>query len=225
MQRFVLITAGGSGTRMHSDLPKQFHEIAGLPVLMHTFRAFMDFDPDLAYVLVLPETHWDYWKELCLEHDFRQPHHLANSGPTRFHSVKSGLRLVPDEALVAIHDGVRPLVSAKVIEQVFYSAGKFGNAVPAVKVSDSLRLIDHALSQPLPREKVRKVQTPQCFRASLIKKAYNRNYSEEFTDEATLLEADGHRIYLVEGNPENIKITTKSDLKIAEALLRREQAD
>ncbi|MEE4177450.1 MAG: 2-C-methyl-D-erythritol 4-phosphate cytidylyltransferase [Bacteroides sp.] len=219
MQRYVLITAGGSGTRMQSDLPKQFLEIAGMPVLMQTFRAFFDFDPTLAFVLVLPENLWNFWEELCQKHNFRQPHQLAISGPTRFHSVKSGLRLVPDDALVAIHDGVRPLVSARVIEQVFYSAERFGNAIPVVKISDSLRLIDHALSQPLQREMVRRVQTPQCFRAGLIKKAYNRNYSEDFTDDATLLEADGHRLFLVEGDPENIKITTPADLKIAEALL------
>lgn len=218
----MLITAGGSGTRMQSGLPKQFLEIAGLPVLMHTFRAFTEADPGFEFVLVLPETHWDYWKELCEKHGFGQPHQLASSGPTRFHSVKSGLRFIPDDTLVAIHDGVRPLVSAKVIEQVFYYAAKFGNAVPAVPVNDSLRLVDHALSKPLQREQVRRVQTPQCFRTSLIKKAYNRNYDEAFTDDASLLEADGHRIYLVEGNPENIKITTPADLKMAEALLRKD---
>lgn len=222
MRRFVLITAGGSGTRMQSGLPKQFLEIAGLPVLMHTFRAFTEADPGFEYVLVLPETHWDNWKGLCEKHGFGQPHQLASSGPTRFHSVKSGLRFIPDDTLVAIHDGVRPLVSAKVIEQVFYYAAKFGNAVPAVPVNDSLRLVDHALSKPLQREQVRRVQTPQCFRTSLIKKAYNRNYDEAFTDDASLLEADGHRIYLVEGNPENIKITTPADLKMAEALLRKD---
>ncbi|MDX9940596.1 MAG: 2-C-methyl-D-erythritol 4-phosphate cytidylyltransferase [Bacteroidales bacterium] len=219
MQRYVLITAGGSGTRMQSGLPKQFIEIAGLPVLMHTFKAFMEAEADFHYVLVLPESHRDYWKGLCEKHVFRQPHQLALSGPTRFHSVKSGLRLVPDDALVAIHDGVRPLVSALVIEQVFHSAERFGNGIPVVAVSDSLRIVDHALSQALPREQVRRVQTPQCFRAELIKKAYNRNYSEVFTDEATLLEADGHRIFLVEGNPENIKITRPADLKMAEAML------
>ena len=222
MQRFVLITAGGSGTRMKSGLPKQFLEIAGLPVLMHTFRAFMDADPGFEYVLVLHESQWDYWKGLCGKHHFRQAHKLASSGPTRFHSVKSGLRFIPDEALVAIHDGVRPLVSVSVIREAFQAAERFGNAIPVVPVNDSLRIIDHALSQPLPREQVRRVQTPQCFRAGLIKKAYQRNYSEAFTDDASLLEADGQRIYLVDGNPENIKITTPSDLKMAEALLQKD---
>jgi len=219
MRRFVLITAGGSGKRMKTELPKQFLEIAGKPVLMHTFEAFLRFDPALEFVLVLPENTFDYWKESCLKHHFRQPHQLATSGPTRFHSVKSGLRLVPDNALVAIHDGVRPLVSAEVIERVFHLAEKLGNAVPTVEVIESLRLTDHALSKPLSREKVRMIQTPQCFRADLIKKAYNRNYDEAFTDEATLFEADGHRINLTEGNRENIKITTPADLKIAAALL------
>lgn len=219
MRRFVLITAGGSGKRMKTDLPKQFIEIAGKPVLMHTFEAFLRFDPALEFVLVLPESTFDYWKESCLKHRFRQSHQLASSGPTRFHSVKSGLRLVPDDALVAIHDGVRPLVSVEVIERVFLLAEKMGNGVPGITVHESLRLIDHALSKPLSREKVRMIQTPQCFRADLIKKAYNRNYNEAYTDEATLFEADGHRINLTEGNRENIKITTPADLKIAAALL------
>ncbi len=219
MRRFVLITAGGSGQRMKTDLPKQFLEIAGKPLLMHTFEVFLRFDQALEFVLVLPENTFDFWKESCLKHNFRQPHQLAPSGPTRFHSVKSGLRLVPNDALVAIHDGVRPLVSVEVIERVFHLAQKMGNAVPSVAVNESLRLTDHALSKPLSRDKVRMIQTPQCFRADLIKKAYNRNYDETFTDEATLFEADGHRIHLTEGNRENIKITTPADLKIAAALI------
>jgi 2-C-methyl-D-erythritol 4-phosphate cytidylyltransferase len=219
MKRFVLITAGGSGTRMKSDLPKQFLEVAGKPVLMHTFEAFLSYDETLEFVLVLPENTFDYWKGQCLKHNFRHPHHLAVNGPTRFHSVKSGLKHIPDEALVAIHDGVRPLVSRQTIERVFHFAEKFGNAVPVIAVNESMRITDHALSQPLPREKVRIVQTPQCFRADLIKKAYNRNYNEAFSDDATLLETDGHRIYLVDGNPENIKITAPTDLKIAAALI------
>jgi len=221
MRRFVLITAGGSGTRMKSELPKQFLEIAGKPLLIHTFQAFLRFDPALEFVLVLPENQIHYWKERCLKQKFGQPHQIAMSGPTRFHSVKSGLKLVPESSLVAIHDGVRPLVSEKTIEQVFYYAEKFGNAIPAIPASESLRITDHALNQALPREKVRIVQTPQCFRADLIKKAYNRNYKEEFTDDATLLEADGHRIYLVDGSPENFKITTPTDLKIAASLLEK----
>ncbi len=219
MRRFVLISAGGSGTRMKTDLPKQFLEIAGKPLLIHTFEAFMQVDPSFEFVLVLPENTFDYWRKCCLEHQFRQPYLLASSGPTRFHSVKSGLRLVPNDALVAIHDGVRPLVSTRVILEVFQTAEKLGNAVPAIPVNESLRITDHAHSQPLAREKVRIVQTPQCFRADLIKKAYNRNFDESFTDDATLLEVDGHRINLVEGNRENLKITTPADLKIAAALL------
>ncbi len=219
MLRYVLLTAGGSGARMKSELPKQFLEIAGKPLLMHTFEAFIKFSPDFEFVLVLPERHVDYWRQICQKHKFGQPHQIAHGGPARFHSVKSGLKLVPNHSLVAIHDAIRPLVSASTIEQVFYYAEKFGNAIPVVPATESLRTIDNAFSQPLSREKVRIVQTPQCFRASLIKKAYNRNYKEEFTDDASLLQADGHRIYLTEGNPENIKITSPSDLKIAAALL------
>jgi 2-C-methyl-D-erythritol 4-phosphate cytidylyltransferase len=204
---------------MRSELPKQFLEIAGKPVLIHVFEAFMRFDPNLEYILVLPEINQEHWKKLCLKHNFSQPHKTAFSGPTRFHSVKSGLKLVPNNSLVAIHDGVRPLVATKVIEQVFYLAEKFGNAIPVVTINESLRIIEHAFNRPLSRENVRVVQTPQCFKSDLIKNAYNRNYKEEFTDDATLFETLGHRIYLVDGNPENIKITTQADLKIAAALL------
>lgn len=219
MLKYVLLTAGGFGTRMKSGLPKQFIEIAGKPLLLHTFEAFIRCSPDFMFVLVLPESHVEVWKQICQKHKFGHPHQIAYSGPARFHSVKSGLKLVPNDSLVAIHDAVRPLVSANTIEQVFYYAEKFGNAIPVVPTTESLRITDYAFSQPLAREKVRIVQTPQCFRANLIKKAYNRNYQEEFTDDASLLQADGHRIYLTEGNPENIKITTPTDLKIAAALL------
>jgi 2-C-methyl-D-erythritol 4-phosphate cytidylyltransferase len=219
MKKVALITAGGSGSRMQAAIPKQFLEIAGKPVLMHTFFAFQKFAPDLEFVLVLPENHFDYWKSLCEKYQFHTQHQLAIAGPTRFHSVKSGLQHVADDSLVAIHDGVRPLVSMDTIARCFHHAGRVGNAIPVVAATESLRITENAISRSLPREKVRIVQTPQCFQAKVIKKAYNKNYSEEFTDDASVLEADGGRIFLVDGNPENIKITTSTDLITAEALL------
>lgn len=219
MKKVALITAGGSGSRMQADIPKQFLEIAGKPVLMHTFHAFQRYAPDLEFILVLPESHFDFWEQLCRKHGFKTRHQLAASGPTRFHSVKSGLNYLSDDALVAIHDGVRPLVALETIERCFHFASRYGNAIPVVPANESMRLIDKSFSNSLPRDKVRIVQTPQCFQARLIKKAYNRNYSEEFTDDASVLEADGIRIFLVEGNPGNIKITSPIDLQVATTLL------
>lgn len=194
-------------------------EVAGKPILIHTFLVFQKYAPDLEFVLVLPEEYFETWKSLCLEHRFFIRHQLAANGPTRFHSVKNGLKLVPDDALVAIHDGVRPLVSMETIERCFHQATRFGNAVPVIPANESLRLVNKALSKPLARDQVRIIQTPQCFHARLIRKAYNRSYSEEFTDDASVLEAQGDRIFLVDGNPENIKITTPIDLIVARALL------
>lgn len=206
---------------MGSAQPKQFLELAGKPLLMHAMQAFLNYAPDIRLVLVLPEQEFAAWKNLCQQHRFHSAHQLAIGGPTRFHSVKNGLRFIPEQALVAIHDGVRPLVSLDTISRAFHFASKFGNAIPGIEAADSLRLTDGALSQPLPRDRVRLIQTPQCFRASLIKRAYNRNYHESFTDDASVLEADGERLFLVEGHRENIKITTPADLVFAEAWLRR----
>lgn len=204
---------------MGAGIPKQFLELAGKPVLMHAIQAFLNYAADIRVVVVLPESEFETWKRLCETHRFHGSIQLAISGPARFHSVKNGLRHIPDEVLVAIHDGVRPLVSLDTISRVFHFASKFGNAIPAIASPDSVRIVDGALSKPLPRENVRLVQTPQCFLASRIKKAYNRNYHESFTDDASVLEADGERLFLVEGHRENIKITTPSDLVFAEAYL------
>lgn len=204
---------------MNNPTPKQFLEVAGKPLLMHTCQAFLRYAPDLEIVLVLPEAFFDYWQSLCKKYRFHPRHEMVISGPTRFHSVKNGLKQVAEDALVAIHDGVRPLVSLETIGRGFHFAEKFGNAIPVVPVSESVRITENALSKTLPREKIRLVQTPQCFQARLIKKAYNQNYNESFTDDAAVMEADGHRIFLIDGNPENIKITTPADLRMAAALI------
>lgn len=219
MQRYALITAGGTGKRMQRDKPKQFIELAGKPMLMHAFEAFVRFDQSMHFVLVIPDNMVGYWLELVEQYKFTIAHQIATGGPTRFHSVKSGLRLVPDDAIVAIHDGVRPLVSADTLSRVFDNAARVGNAIPVIESKDSLRQVDYGINQPLDRGRIRLVQTPQAFHAAMIKKAYNRNYQETFTDDATVCEAAGHRITLVEGNPENIKVTTPEDLIVVEALL------
>ncbi len=219
MQKHVLITAGGSGSRVMSDVPKQFLALGNLPVLMHVFNAFMRFSPDLHFVLALQESFHSEWRALCRKHHFRLQHTLVTGGPTRFHSVKNGLQHIPDNALVAVHDGVRPLLSPALIARVFYFAEKFGNAIPVIQSDESVRLTDKALNTPLPRDRIRLVQTPQCFRSTAIRKAYNKNYHESFTDDATVFETEGHRLFLVDGEKTNIKITTGSDLVVAAALL------
>ncbi len=220
MHKQVLITAGGAGRRMGSSLPKQLMPLGGRPLLFHVFEQFLRYSPELRFVLVLPEAAHEPWKALCLEHRFHGNHELVEGGPTRFHSVKNGLKLIPTNCLVAIHDGVRPLVSLETISRVFQFAEKFGNAIPVVGVNDSVRIREQASSHPLPREHIRLVQTPQCFHSDLIREAYNCNYHETFTDDASVLESAGERLFLTDGNYENIKVTTPADFVVAEAFLR-----
>ncbi|HAK00288.1 MAG TPA: 2-C-methyl-D-erythritol 4-phosphate cytidylyltransferase [Bacteroidales bacterium] len=224
MRRYVLITAGGTGQRMLHQTPKQFLELGGKPILVHTFAVFYKFDPHFQFVLVLPDKLIQYWQDWAKSNNFSVPHIVATGGPTRFHSVKSGLKMVPDNSVVAVHDGVRPLVAEDTIKRVFDCATRFGNAIPVIESKDSLRRIEFGINKPLERSTVRLVQTPQAFHAHLLKNAYNRNYQENFTDDASVLEAAGHRINLVDGNSENIKITTPEDLLIAETLIYRRNA-
>jgi 2-C-methyl-D-erythritol 4-phosphate cytidylyltransferase len=220
MKKYVLIAAGGSGSRMNNPLPKQFAALGDKPLLFHTFSRFLSYAPDMEFVLVIPEAYIDFWKEMCVDHHFHAKHRIATSGPTRFHSVKSGLRYVPDGSLVAIHDGVRPFVSLDTIARTFSNAEKYGSAIPIVTMNESVRVVDGAFSKSLNRRSLRAVQTPQCFQSTEIKKAYNTNYDESFTDDATVFEASGNRLFLVDGNQENVKITNPADLIYAEALLR-----
>ncbi len=219
MQKHALIAAGGKGTRMKSPLPKQFVELDGKPVLLHSLDAFFQYDPTLHITVVLSRELHNQWKSICHEHDCQIDHQLVDGGPTRFHSVKNGLKHIPNDSLVAIHDAVRPLISEKLIGRLYDFAQKFGSAIPVIESPDSLRMVDHALSSPLPRQQVRLVQTPQCFHASLLKRAYNTGYKERFTDDASVLEEMGERLYLIEGEKENLKITTMTDLFAAEGIL------
>ncbi len=219
MMKYALITAGGTGVRMNAPLPKQFLELCGRPVLMHTLEAFLRYDPQIQIILVLPQEQMGYWRELCQQFDFTHFHQLVNGGPTRFHSVKNGLKEVAEESIVAVHDGVRPLVSTQTIQNAFQQASVFGNAVPVVGVSESVRKKESAFNQVVDRSSLRIVQTPQCFKSGLIKAAYQANYDKSFTDDATVLEKAGQKIYLTEGNRENIKLTDPLDMIIAEAIL------
>ncbi|HET7732539.1 MAG TPA: 2-C-methyl-D-erythritol 4-phosphate cytidylyltransferase [Paludibacter sp.] len=217
--RIAIIVAGGKGERMNADIAKQFLEIQGKPILMHTLEAFRRFDTLMQLILVLPVAQIDFWKSLCMKHDFVLQHQIVEGGHARFYSVKNGLKAIKSPALVAIHDGVRPLVSQETIAHCFYAAEKFDAAIPVVDLVDSIRYLTGAGSLSVDRTAYKLVQTPQVFDAELLKKAYEQDFSSLFTDDASVVEATGKQVQLVEGNRENIKITTEFDLKIAETLI------
>ena len=242
-KEYVIIVAGGKGLRMGSDIPKQFLPIGGKPVLMRTLERFREYSPTLQIILVLPKTQQDYWQELCKEYDFPLPvtkslpqqggagdgsYLLADGGETRFHSVQHGLALIPDDAegVVGVHDGVRPFPSIEVIARCYETARTAKAVVPVIPVVETLRQINipsrpegNGGGMTVPRGNYRLVQTPQTFDIQLLKAANRQPYNDGFTDDASVVEAYGHPITLVEGNRENIKITTPYDLKIAEVLI------
>ena len=218
---YVIIVAGGKGLRMGSDIPKQFLPIGGKPVLMRTLERFRAYDDALQIILVLPEAQQAYWRELCGQYHFDVEYQLANGGQTRFHSVQNGLALVPDEAegVVGVHDGVRPFPSIEVIRNCYETARTKKAVIPVIPVVETVRHLEGGKSVTVPRGDYRLVQTPQTFDIQLLKAANRQPYNDGFTDDASVVESYGFEITLVEGNRENIKITTPYDLKIAEVLL------
>jgi 2-C-methyl-D-erythritol 4-phosphate cytidylyltransferase len=218
---YIIIVAGGKGLRMGSDIPKQFLPIGGKPVLMRTLERFRAYSTDIQIILVLPEAQQDYWRELCEQYDFKVSYQLANGGQTRFHSVQNGLALVPDDAqgVVGVHDGVRPFPSIEVIRNCYETAREKKAVIPVIPVVETVRHLEGERSVTVPRGDYRLVQTPQTFDIQLLKAANRQPYNEGFTDDASVVESYGHQITLVEGNRENIKITTPYDLKIAEVLI------
>ena len=242
MKDYVIIVAGGKGLRMGSDIPKQFLPIGGRPVLMRTIDRFKEYSKDIQVILVLPKAQQDYWYQLCEEYYFDEEYMLANGGETRFHSVQNGLALIPDDAegVVGVHDGVRPFPSIEVIRCCYDTARKAKAVIPVIPVVETLRHIYSSgqqqtntdspkesavvrcnnISVTVPRDEYRLVQTPQCFDIQLLKAANQQPYDDGFTDDASVVESYGHPITFVEGNRENIKITTPYDLKIAEVLVQ-----
>lgn len=220
MKEYALIVAGGKGTRIKSALPKQFIELCGKPILLHTIEAFLRYSPALTIVLVLPEEDVSIWEAICKKFDVKTPIVLQHGGETRFQSVKNGLDKIGGEGLVAIHDGVRPLVSADLIGASFRLAAVHGSAVAAVRLKESIRMTDQDNTKAMDRSRFRLIQTPQTFDVSLIKKAYQIKEDASLTDDASVAEKSGHVISLFEGSYENIKITTPEDLIVAEALMK-----
>ncbi len=218
MKYYAIIVAGGKGLRMGGDVPKQFQLVGGRPVLMHTLQQFRNAIADLQIILVLPREQQDYWRERCRQYEFGVEHRVADGGQTRFHSVKNGLALIPDgeEGIVGVHDGVRPFASADLIRRCYAAAVEAEAVVPAVPVVESLR---HEERGAIDRKGYRLVQTPQTFSIPLLKAAYRQAYLETFTDDASVVEAYGHRVAMIDGIRENIKLTTPFDMVVAEALL------
>lgn len=219
-KEYALIVAGGKGTRMNAALPKQFLVVDGLPILMHTLYAFFRYSEKVEVILVLPESDFETWNSLCREYNFSKPVQLQKGGDTRFQSVKNGLDLIEGDGLVAIHDGVRPLVSEDMIGASFRLAALHGSAVAAVRLKESIRMTNQDRTQAMDRSQFRLIQTPQTFQVSLIKKAYLQKEDASLTDDASVAERAGHIISLFEGSYENIKVTTPEDLVVAEALMR-----
>lgn len=221
LKKYAIIVAGGKGERMQNSQPKQFINIGGKPLLMHTLMAFSRYDTNLEIILVLPDGQLKNWGQICKKYHFNVRHQLIAGGPERFHSVKSGLKLVEREGIVAVHDGVRPFLTLDLIKKSYEAAAKYGAAIPCIAVRESLREVNGTSSFPVDRHKMRLVQTPQCFRSDILIDAYNVSYQPKFTDDASVVENAGHKIHIVEGDPLNIKVTLPMDLIFAESLVTK----
>ncbi|MCI6234937.1 MAG: 2-C-methyl-D-erythritol 4-phosphate cytidylyltransferase [Prevotella sp.] len=219
---YIIIVAGGKGQRMGSSVPKQFLLLCGKPVLMHTIEAFHSYSTSLEIILVLPEEQQTHWKELCEEYGFTTPHTVVSGGSTRFESSRNGISVIPDDAdgVVGIHDGVRPLVSAAVIDRCYESARENYAAIPVMPLTDTLRFVgESGCGRNVLRSDYVIVQTPQVFDIALAKRAFSLPYKESFTDDASVVEDLGCQVSVVEGCRENIKLTTPFDMKVAETIL------
>ena len=218
MQKVALIVAGGKGDRMNADIPKQFLLLNGTPILMHTLKQFSHFEE---IVLVLPYSQFEYWRELCSTYNFTQKHVLVAGGTSRFYSVKNGLEKIDENSVIAIHDGVRPLISTKLIDSLITKTKNGVGIIPIVPLKDSIRKVEGENSTHLDRSNLYKVQTPQCFLSKDIKEAYTQEFSDTFTDDASVFEAKGRgRITTLLGEEKNLKITTKEDLTIANKFMQ-----
>jgi 2-C-methyl-D-erythritol 4-phosphate cytidylyltransferase len=223
MKRYLIIVAGGKGVRMGGDLPKQFQLLDGKPLVMVTIENMYAMDVTMHIILVLPKEQIELWEELCAEYDFKVPVTVVTGGTTRFHSVQNGLAAIEDreEALVGVHDGVRPFLAVKVFDELFREAAINGAVVPVTPVYESMRRFigGQGATEPVPRDRYRLVQTPQVFKLSLLRRAYEQLYMENFTDDASVVENVGEPVQIVDGNRENIKITTPYDFVVAKAIV------
>ena len=220
MKFYAIIVAGGAGKRMQTAIAKQFLLLNNKPVIMHTLQAFYISEIRPEIILVLAKAEHQYWKDLCLKYNFDIPHTLVEGGKERFHSVRNGLMTIKEDGIVAIHDAVRPAVNTSLITQTFHIALEAGNAIPCVKPSDSIRKLQENSSKIVNRDKLVLIQTPQTFELGQLRKAYQQRYSSKFTDDASVVEAAGYPINLINGSRNNIKITYPEDLELASFLLK-----
>lgn len=220
MKRFAVIVAGGKGLRMGNEIPKQFLLLQGKPILLWSLEAFAAFDPTIECTVVLPESQIAYWKELCKKHSCSVPHAVVAGGAERFNSVQNGLRTISGDGVVAVHDGVRPLLTGTMLQEGFEMASDFASAVPYIDSIDSLRIIDGDRTKTLDRSLIKRIQTPQIFDAVQLKEVMDVSYNPKFTDEASVWEHSGRMLHFYKGDSRNIKITTPEDLQIAELFLK-----
>ena len=215
----VIFVAGGTGTRMGSSLPKQFLKLNNTPILIHTLRNFFSFNRNFEMIVVMHHDYISFWKDLCLQFEDVPEHTVVAGGEERFHSVKNGIEAVSaDVKHIAIHDAVRPLVSHETLTRCFNALNEHNAVVPAIPINDSIREVHGVLNKSVDRSLYKRIQTPQCFESTMLKEAYSKPFSPLFTDDASVVEANDHSVFLVEGNLENIKITSPIDLIVGESL-------
>jgi 2-C-methyl-D-erythritol 4-phosphate cytidylyltransferase len=220
MKRAVIIVAAGSGIRMGGDVPKQYLKLLGKPLIIHTLEKFQKFDPEILVVVVLAEAHRELWERMVQSYEIARGVTIATGGTNRYDSVKNGLALIRDQKITGIHDAVRPLVSQATLIRSYDAAVREGSGIPVIEMDESVRLLDpKGVSSHVERSRLRRVQTPQVFRSERIKQAYQQPYDPVFTDDASVYESVFGPVTLVEGNRENIKITTPTDLKLASLLM------
>ena len=219
VKQAVIFVAGGTGTRMGSPLPKQFLKLNNTPIIIHTLRNFFSFNRNFEMIVVMHHDYISFWKDLCLQFEDVPEHTVVAGGEERFHSVKNGIESVSaDVKHIAIHDAVRPLVSHETLTRCFNALNEHNAVVPAIPINDSIREVHGVLNKSVDRSLYKRIQTPQCFESNILKEAYSKPFSPLFTDDASVVEANGHSVFLVEGNLENIKITSPIDLIVGESL-------
>lgn len=219
VKQAVIFVAGGTGTRMGSPLPKQFLTLNNTPILIHTLRNFFSFNRNFEMIVVMHHDYISFWKDLCLQFEDVPEHTVVAGGEERFHSVRNGIEAVSsDVEHIAIHDAVRPLVSHETLTRCFNTLNEHNAVVPAIPINDSIREVHGIFNKSVDRSMYKRIQTPQCFESTVLKEAYSKPFSPLFTDDASVVEANGHSVFLVEGNLENIKITSPIDLIVGEAL-------
>jgi len=226
-KKYLVVTAGGSGTRMGAAVPKQFLTLDGVPILRRSIEAFLRAIPDIQVITVLPEAHIGYWRQYCLKENFICPQRLVKGGFTRFHSVKNALKYVPDNAIVAVHDGVRPLITPEKIKELFSMAQNAPAVIPVMPVTDTLKVLDKkdgvlvSAGESIDRSRIYGAQTPQIFQADKLKAAYTLQFDTLFTDDASVAQRYGIPLTFAQGERFNLKITTPEDLVLAKAILNQ----